>query len=53
MNPYVRRSVSRFPDQSIRKIYASHVLEHLSYSREVVPCLKEWCRVLHSEGSGK
>jgi predicted SAM-dependent methyltransferase len=43
--------LSRFPDESIKNIYASHVLEHLSYSKEVLPCLKEWYRVLDPAGT--
>jgi predicted SAM-dependent methyltransferase len=42
--------LSRFADGSIKNIYASHVLEHFSYSREVLPCLKEWNRVLDPAG---
>ena len=40
------RDLSRFEDDSIDEIYASHVLEHLSYRNEIVPALKEWRRVL-------
>jgi predicted SAM-dependent methyltransferase len=43
--------LSRFADGSIKNIYASHVLEHFSYSREVLPCLKEWNRALDPAGS--
>lgn len=40
------RDLSRFEDDSVEEIYASHVLEHLSYRNEIVPALKEWRRVL-------
>ena len=40
------RDLSRFTDQSVAEIYASHVLEHLAYSEEVLPALKECHRIL-------
>lgn len=40
------RDLSRFEDDSVDEIYASHILEHLSYRNEIVPALKEWRRVL-------
>jgi predicted SAM-dependent methyltransferase len=40
------RDLSRFEDDSVDEIYASHILEHLSYRNEIVPALKEWYRVL-------
>ncbi len=44
------RDLSRFADTSIVEIYASHVLEHLSYSVEVVPALTACHRVLSPGG---
>lgn len=44
------RDLSRFADGSIAEIYASHVLEHLSYKDEIAPALMEWFRVLVSGG---
>ncbi len=44
------RDLSRFDDASVREIYASHVLEHLSYSDEVLPVLKECFRILMDGG---
>lgn len=38
-----------FPDKSADLIYASHVLEHISF-REVPKVLKEWRRVLKAGG---
>ena len=40
------RDLTAFPDHSIDDIYASHVLEHLAYSHEVVPALTECYRIL-------
>lgn len=42
--------LSRFDDGSFQSIYASHVLEHFPYLRQLVPTLKEWSRVLASDG---
>lgn len=39
-----------FPDNSFAEIYASHVVEHFDYAGELLPTLKEWCRVLAPEG---
>lgn len=39
------RDLSRFADNSIEAIYASHVLEHLSRA-DVLLALREWRRVL-------
>lgn len=44
------RDLSRFADGSIAEIYASHVLEHLSYKEEIQPALKEWFRALMPNG---
>lgn len=38
--------LSAFGDQSVAEIYASHVLEHLSYTAELPQALKEFHRVL-------
>ena len=40
------RDLSRFADASVEDIYASHVLEHLAYSAEVVPALTACHRIL-------
>ena len=44
--------LSRFNDESIESIYASHVLEHFYYSLnyELSFTLTEWCRVLKKGG---
>jgi predicted SAM-dependent methyltransferase len=54
--PYVdhvgdARDLSRFPDGSFRTLYASHVLEHCDYQREIVTTLAEWRRVLVPGGA--
>ena len=38
--------LGRFESGSVQQIYASHVLEHLGYARELPDALKEWYRVL-------
>ncbi len=38
--------LSAFGDRSVAEIYASHVLEHLSYTEELPRALKEFHRVL-------
>ena len=40
------RDLSQFADNSVDVIYASHILEHLSYQREIHAALGEWLRVL-------
>ncbi|WP_176787683.1 class I SAM-dependent methyltransferase [Roseospirillum parvum] len=40
------RDLSMFADGSVAALYASHILEHLSYQREVDAALAEWHRVL-------
>lgn len=40
------RDLSRFPDGTFEAVYASHVLEHFSYVRDLLPVLREWNRVL-------
>lgn len=42
--------LSRFDDGSIDEIYASHVLEHLGYQREITLALSECNRVLPTGG---
>jgi len=44
------RDLSAFADASVAEIYASHVLEHLAYSVEVVPALAACHRILAPEG---
>lgn len=44
------RDLSRFPDGTFCEIYASHILEHFSYVRELNPVLKEWARVIAPGG---
>lgn len=41
--------LSMFKDGSVEAIYASHVLEHFSH-RRTLPVLKEWRRVLKTDG---
>lgn len=43
--------LSQFADGSIDTIYASHVLEHVSYSGDLQKALKEWFRVLAPGGT--
>jgi predicted SAM-dependent methyltransferase len=42
--------LSRFEDGSIEEIYASHVLEHLGYRKDLPRALAEWHRVLKVGG---
>lgn len=42
--------LSRFPRDCIETIYASHVLEHISYMGQVSRTLEEWFRVLTPGG---
>jgi len=49
--PYVdhvgnANDLSDFPDNTFAEIYASHVVEHLDYIRELKDTLTEWNRVL-------
>ena len=49
--PYVdhvgnANDLSRFNDQSFSQIYASHVVEHLDYTNELMMTLIEWRRTL-------
>lgn len=43
--------LSRFSDHSFSAIYASHVLEHLDYTGELVATLMEWRRTLEPGGT--
>lgn len=43
------RTLSKFPNQSAKEIYACHVLEHFSHE-EVQPLLKRWLEVLEPGG---
>jgi predicted O-linked N-acetylglucosamine transferase (SPINDLY family)/predicted SAM-dependent methyltransferase len=45
--------LSRFADGSVDEIYASHVLEHLSYQGELGKALAEFYRVLRPGGAAK
>lgn len=49
---YVRSctDLSIFPDASVAEIYASHVMEHLGYQRELGRALKEFNRILTPGG---
>lgn len=42
--------LSRFPDGTFKRLYASHVLEHFPYLRSLTPTLNEWQRVLADDG---
>jgi predicted SAM-dependent methyltransferase len=50
---YVRSctDLSIFPDGSVAEIYASHVVEHLGYQRELGAALSEFSRVLAPGGT--
>lgn len=43
-------NLSRFDDNTFDEIYASHVLEHFDYAKELVLVLKEWHRVMKPGG---
>jgi len=43
--------LSRFADATFDTIYASHVVEHFDYQRELAKTLAEWQRVLKPGGS--
>lgn len=45
------RDLSRFSDATFDAVYASHVLEHFSYVRDLLPVLREWNRVLVPGGT--
>lgn len=38
--------LSRFADNTFSDVYASHVVEHFDYKRELLQALREWNRVL-------
>lgn len=42
--------LSRFEDNTFEEIYASHIIEHLDYIKEIETALREWFRVLKSGG---
>ncbi len=42
--------LSIFEDETFDEIYASHILEHLDHNGEIIETLKEWNRVLKTEG---
>jgi len=44
------QDLSRFDDKMFDEIYASHILEHFDYNGPLQKVLKEWHRVLKSEG---
>ena len=44
------QDLSQFPSSSVAEVYASHVLEHLSYSAELPAVLKEILRILRPAG---
>ncbi len=45
------KDLSQIEDQSVKEIYASHVLEHLGYLNELPVALREWHRVLKPGGA--
>jgi predicted SAM-dependent methyltransferase len=45
------KDLSQFADGSVETIYASHVLEHVPYNREMLKTLKGWFRVLKPGGT--
>jgi predicted SAM-dependent methyltransferase len=45
------RDLSRFPDAAFEAIYASHVVEHFDFVRELPETLAEWHRVIVPGGS--
>jgi len=44
------KDLSQFPDNTFTDIYASHVLEHFDFVKELFATLKEWYRVLEPGG---
>lgn len=42
--------LSQFEDNTFDAIYASHIVEHLDYNKELPETLKEWNRVLEPKG---
>ncbi len=45
------RDLSQFSSESVDEVYASHVLEHLDYNRELIAVLSEIRRILKPGGS--
>lgn len=53
--PYVdhmgnAKDLSRFADNTFDELYASHVLEHFDYQKELISVLREWYRVIKPGG---
>jgi predicted SAM-dependent methyltransferase len=44
------KDLSRFAQGSFAEVYASHILEHFGYQRDLVTALREWRRVLAPGG---
>ena len=44
------KDLGQFSDGSVAEVYASHILEHLSYVNELVAVLREMHRVLKTGG---
>ncbi|TVQ97082.1 MAG: methyltransferase domain-containing protein [Desulfovibrionales bacterium] len=44
-------NMSRFADHTFHSIYASHILEHFDYYKELSSVLLEWKRILNSDGT--
>lgn len=44
------RDLSRFSNETVDEIYASHVYEHLGYQNELIPAFEEALRVLKRGG---
>jgi len=42
--------LSQFEDNTFEAIYASHIVEHLDYNKELVKTLTEWNRVIKPKG---
>jgi len=42
--------LSIFPDNTFAEIYASHIVEHFDFARQLEATLKEWCRVIRPGG---
>lgn len=44
-------NLSQFSENTFSALYASHVLEHFDFKKELLPVLKEWHRVLKPGGN--
>jgi protein O-GlcNAc transferase len=44
------KDLSRFADNTFDALYASHVLEHFDYQKELISVLREWYRVIKPGG---